>query len=64
MMCIALQHDLNVLHHLLTYGSGTCHFVSNLFSSFLQLKIQKYFTMYIITFTFYNADQYKYKIGI
>lgn len=61
MMCIALQHDLNVLHCLLSYGSGTCHFISDFLSSFLQLKIKVHALIH--SHIFYNVGYFTYNDG-
>lgn len=39
-VCVALHHDLNVLHCLLPHRPGSGHLISYLLGSFLQLEIR------------------------
>ena len=39
-MCVALQHDLDILDRLLPYRSGTGHFIGYILSGFLQLQMR------------------------
>lgn len=36
-MCVTLQHDLDILDRLLPYRSGSGHFIGYILSGFLQL---------------------------